>query len=108
VHVQSVCNDIVRKLMKPQDNKRKEKETITCAGSISYVNNVGDVVIPMDKLEDLGLTNGGDKRYTVLSMERWAQKAVAAGLHSAVAALIETFDEPGSPAYPALLKDRSY
>lgn len=94
VHVGSVCNDIVRKLMQP-------------ISGISYVNNVGDVIIiPMDKLEDIGLVGGEGKQYTTLSMERWAQKAVATGLHPAVAALIETFDEPGSPAYPALLKER--
>lgn len=94
-HVKSVCSDIIRKLL-----EQKSKS----ANGISYVNNVGDLIISMNKLEAIGLVKG--EQYTILSMQRWAQKAIAAGLHPAVAALIETFDEPVSPAYPALLKDR--
>jgi hypothetical protein len=39
-------------------------------------------------------------------MEEWMRRAIAAGLHPAVAALIETFDEPGAASYPRLLKKR--
>ena len=73
---------------------------------MTYINNVGDVVIPMDRLADIGKQKGDDRAYEVLWMEEWGKKAIEAGLHPAVAALIETFDEPGSAAYPALLKDK--
>ncbi|KZM21157.1 transferase [Ascochyta rabiei] len=50
-----------------------------------------------------GITKVG-KRYDVLPMEEWTTVVVEAGMHPAVAALIETFDEPGVEKYPALLK----
>ena len=97
VYVRSVCDDIVRELLA---NKKSE-----LAGGITYVNNVGDITIAMDRMADLG--KQVDKMpYMVLPMEQWMQKAIAAGLHPAVAALIETFDEPGGPVYPILLKSR--
>lgn len=98
VYVQSVCDDIIRELL---DNTPK------LAHGVTYVNNVGDVMIPMDRLADIGKQKGKKGLYKVLPMEEWAQKAIAAGLHPAVAALIETFDEPGSASYPALLKARA-
>ena len=39
-------------------------------------------------------------------MEEWIQKAIAAGSHPAVAALIETFDEPGKAPYPELVESK--
>lgn len=97
VNVQSVCDDVVRELL---NNKPK------LAHGVTYINNVGDVVIPMDRLADIGKQGGQDRAYEVLRMEEWAKKAIEAGLHPAVSALIETFDEPGSTAYPALLKEK--
>ncbi|KAF1352009.1 hypothetical protein BDV97DRAFT_293724 [Delphinella strobiligena] len=95
VYVQSVCQDIIRELLadKPRGGN-----------GMTYVNNVGDIVIPMDRMTDIGKKKG--KVYQALPMEEWGAKAIKAGLHPAVAALIETFDEPGSPPYPKLLKDR--
>ncbi|KAH0404852.1 putative polyketide synthase, partial [Aureobasidium melanogenum] len=95
VYVRSVCDDIVRELLTVDANYPSR---------ITYMNNVGDVIIPMDRMTDLGKSK--NKLYKSLPMEEWCSTAIAAGLHPAVAALIETFDEPGSPAYPALLKDR--
>lgn len=93
VRVQSVCNDIVRHLL---DNSPM------LAHGVSYVHEVGDIVIPLQRLTDIG--NGGPDTYKELPTEEWANKAIEAGLHPAVAALIETFDAPGSAPYPALLK----
>ena len=98
VYVQSVCDDIIRELL---DDAPK------LAHGVTYRNNVGDVVIPMDRLMDIGKQKGKKVPYKVLPMEEWARKAIAAGLHPAVAALIEAFDEPGSAPYPALLKAKS-
>lgn len=93
VRVESVCNDIVRRLL---DNKP------ALAHGVTYVHEVGDIVIPLHRLSDVG--NEGPDTYEVLPMEEWANKAIEAGLHPAVAALIETFDAPGSAPYSTLLK----
>ena len=95
VYVQSVCDDIVRELLR---NKPQSAQGIT------YVNNVGDVVIPMDRMAEIGKQKGRKEFYQVLPMEEWTRRAIEAGLHPAVAALVETFDEPGAAHYPALLK----
>ncbi|KAH5224102.1 highly reducing polyketide synthase sthA [Parastagonospora nodorum] len=92
VSVDTCCSDVARKLT------RATKERIT------YVNNVGDVVIPMASMADVGLDRIG-KRYNVLTMDEWTKTVVEAGMHPAVAALIETFDEPGVEKYPMLLRE---
>lgn len=76
VYVQSVCDDIIRELL---DNTPK------LAHGVTYVKNVGDVVIPMDRLADIGKQKSKKGLYKVLPMEEWARKAIAAGLHPAVA-----------------------
>nr|A0A0C6E0I7.1 RecName: Full=Highly reducing polyketide synthase bet1; Short=HS-PKS bet1; AltName: Full=Betaenone biosynthesis cluster protein 1 [Neocamarosporium betae]BAQ25466.1 polyketide synthase [Neocamarosporium betae] len=91
VSVETCCEDVVREL----PNRGRE--------GITYVNNVGDVVIPMAQMADVGLSKV-EKRYSVLPMEEWTKIVVNAGMHPAVAALIETFDEPGVEKYPALLR----
>jgi len=92
VSVETCCSDVVREL------PRGGKEGIT------YVNNVGDVIIPMASMADVGLKKVG-RRYDVLPMEEWTKTVVEAGMHPAVAALIETFDEPGVEKYPTLLRE---
>lgn len=96
VRVQTVCDDIVRELLRPVDG----------SAGITYVNNVGDTVISMAQMNTIGLQRptGGQSLYDTLPMEEWAKKAIEAGLHPAVAALIETFDEPGSAKYPRLIR----
>ncbi|KAJ6195920.1 polyketide synthase PksF [Bipolaris maydis] len=91
VSVETCCEDIIRELLDQGRN------------GITYVNNVGDVVIPMAQMADIGLSKVG-KPYSVLPMNEWVKTVVEAGMHPAVAALIETFDEPGVEKYPALLK----
>ena len=97
VHVQTVCEEIVEELL---NNKPRLESGLT------YRNHVGDVVLPMDRLWEIGLQKRAKEPYQILPMEQWVQKTMASGLHPAVAALIETLDEPGSAPYPALLKTR--
>lgn len=97
VRVESVCSDIITELLRGEPRQEK---------GVSYFNNVGDVVIPMDSMNEIGKLNGVGELYQVLSMEEWARRALDVGLHPAVAALIETFDEPGEVQYPRLLKTR--
>ncbi|RYP47174.1 hypothetical protein DL768_006724 [Monosporascus sp. mg162] len=93
VSVETCCNDVVRELLRDMPGEE----------GITYVNNVGDAVIPMASMADIGLGRVGE-RYKVVPMEDWTKGVVAAGMHPAVAALIETFDEPGVEKYPTLLK----
>ena len=95
VYVQTCCDDIIRELLR---NEPKLPSGMT------YVNNVGDIVIPMARMAEIAKHKGKKDLYQVLPWKEWMQKAMAAGLHPAVAALVETFDEPGAPSYPGLLK----
>ncbi|RYP50278.1 hypothetical protein DL768_004172 [Monosporascus sp. mg162] len=97
VYVRSVCADIVKHITDDSEQARSR---------IRYVNEVGDVVLPLDSLQNLGLEEGQGhgKPYDVLPMAQWVAKAVEAGLHPAVAALIEMMDDPAAPNYPRLLK----
>ncbi|RDW86024.1 hypothetical protein BP5796_04349 [Coleophoma crateriformis] len=98
VYVQNVCADIIGHVL---NNKPRT------AHGASYVHEVGDIVIPLDQLQDIGTQQGKSGRATpfkILSMAEWTNMAVAAGLHPAVAALIQTMDSPGVPDYPSLLK----
>ena len=95
VYVQTCCDDIVGELLR---NEPKLPNGMT------YINNVGDLVIPMARMAEIAKHKGKKDLYQVLPWEEWMRKAIAAGLHPAVAALVETFDEPGAPSYPGLLK----
>jgi nucleoside-diphosphate-sugar epimerase len=92
VSIETCCQDVVRELQASQG-----------AGSLTYVNNVGDIIIPMASMADIGIDRTG-ARYKVLSMDDWTRRVIDAGMHPAVAALIETFDEEGVQQYPKLLK----
>ncbi|KXT12059.1 hypothetical protein AC579_4694 [Pseudocercospora musae] len=70
----------------------------------TYRNLVGDVVIPMAELNQVAFQTGRSSLYPVVSWEEWSEAAIGAGLSPAVAALIETMDEPGGPSYPSLLR----
>ncbi|KAK3309308.1 polyketide synthase [Chaetomium strumarium] len=97
VYVRSVCADVVAGLLHSSST------------GITYVNNVGDVVIPMHRMAtEIARYRGREEQpYEVIPMDEWMRRAIAAGLHPAVAALIETFDEPGAPSYPRLLKKKA-
>lgn len=70
---------------------------------IEYVNQVGDVVIPMDSIRDVDADKG--KRYDVLPLDEWLNRAVEAGLHPGVSDLIRKMDAADMPSYPRLLKE---
>lgn len=94
VQVETCVKDIMRELQNPG------------GAPVTYVNNVGDVVIPMTRMAELGLQSQEKRLYREVAIRQWAQLAIAAGLHPAVAALIETFDEQGSAKYPLLSRSR--
>ncbi|RYP37144.1 hypothetical protein DL768_010897 [Monosporascus sp. mg162] len=98
VYVQTVCDDIVGELLR---NKPRQGNGVT------YVNNVGDQVIPMDRMDEIAKQKGEKDLYPVLPWDQWVRRAIAAGLHPAVAALVEKFDEPGGPSYPGLSRARA-
>jgi thioester reductase-like protein/acyl carrier protein len=98
VHVENVCTDLVARVM--QRNERMAK------GEVGYVHEVGDVVLPLDRLAEVGLReeNGGEV-WEEVRMDVWIQRAVEDGMHPAVAALVEMMDVEGGPKYPRLLKE---
>lgn len=123
VRVDSVCEGILREVF--DDN-------VVMQGGIRYVHEVGDIVIPLVGMESsdyLLTTNGVDKvngnvsengrlngtvkkpvkkHLDILPMEVWIRKATAAGIHPAVAELIQAMDAPGASSYPKLLKKTAY
>lgn len=94
IYIQSVCDDVIQELFRSDHGNQ-----------LTYVNNVGDVVIPMSKLADIGKTVGIGEVYRTLRFDQWADEAIKAGLQPAVAALIETFDEPNT-VWPALARGK--
>lgn len=46
------------------------------------------------------------KRYDVLPLHRWTERAMEAGLHPSVAMLTEEMDASSNPSYSRLLKSR--
>ncbi|RYP64846.1 hypothetical protein DL769_006521 [Monosporascus sp. CRB-8-3] len=93
VYVKGVCADIIGQVManKPMS-----------AYGASYMNEVGDIVIPLDRLDDIG--KGSSATFQTILMAEWTAKAIEKGLHPAVAALIEAMDTPGASDYPKLLR----
>lgn len=94
VYIRSVCDDVVQELFRSDH-----------ANELTYVNNVGDVVIPMSTMAEIGKTVGSEEPYRTLRFDQWAGEAIKAGLQPAVAALIETFDEPNT-VWPALSRGK--
>ncbi|KAI1303963.1 putative polyketide synthase [Xylaria venustula] len=94
VNVRSVCEDISKQLF-----------TSDSRASVTYVHEVGDEVIPLDTLAGRGVEEQG-KPYDVVPRVEWMARAVSAGLHPGVAALIDGMAE-GGEEYPKLLKGAS-
>ncbi|KAI1392107.1 putative polyketide synthase [Hypoxylon trugodes] len=111
VYTRSVCEDIIRGVAREE-------------AGVLYVHSVGDIVVPLDRMQDLlkldpkafageqtsanlnevGQGGVADDSCEVLPMAEWTARAIAKGLHPAVAALIEEMDGPGKPSFPKLLK----
>ncbi|KAI1084642.1 hypothetical protein F5B20DRAFT_591678 [Whalleya microplaca] len=96
VLVESCCCDVLRYIADDSDSARM---------GLKYVNQVGDIVIPFKGIRDMDSDVG--KRYDVLPLREWTNRAMAAGLHPGVALLIEEMDAPGKPDYPKLLKGKA-
>ncbi|KAI0553028.1 NAD(P)-binding protein [Xylaria curta] len=98
VNVRNVCEDISRQLfasnLKPG-----------YSSNVTYVHEVGDKVIPLDTLANLGIEDQGTP-YDVVPRAEWMSRTISAGLHPGVAALIDDMAE-GVEEYPKLLKGAS-
>lgn len=112
VHVQNVCTQIANAIVRRRQHTSIKNEP----RGISYIHEVGDIVVPLDNLERLLILDTGatqekflldpkGSNCRILPMAEWVIKAAEAGLHPAVAALIERMDELGNPNYPLLRKD---
>ncbi|KAI1073512.1 putative polyketide synthase [Whalleya microplaca] len=98
VSVRSVCEGIIGRAFNSNGSNNNEE-------GVTYIHEVGDKVVPLDKLQDLGLQEQGEP-YTVLPWEEWMTTAISAGLHPGVAALIDSMDE-SAEQYPKILKGGS-
>ncbi|KXX79394.1 Lovastatin nonaketide synthase [Madurella mycetomatis] len=96
VKAKSTCEELVRRVV--NGDERLER------GEMSYVHHVGDLVIPLARLEEISFHEADGEPFRVLAMDEWISRAVADGLHPAVAALVEILDEEGAPDYPRLLR----
>ncbi|TVY94480.1 Polyketide synthase-nonribosomal peptide synthetase [Lachnellula willkommii] len=86
VYVGTVCEGIITRAFHGGDAGAHE-------GEVTYVHEVGDRRQPLGVLQD-GIQIESDKMsYQVLPLEEWIAKAIAAGLHPGVAALIESMQE---------------
>ncbi|OQD61269.1 hypothetical protein PENPOL_c017G01328 [Penicillium polonicum] len=74
-------------------------------GGVEYVHEVGDVVIPLDRMDEFVKERTGGAKVEVLAVWAWAARAVDAGLNRGIAALIEGMDDPGQPDYPRMLRE---
>jgi nucleoside-diphosphate-sugar epimerase len=96
VRISTACDSILGAVLDESETAKTE---------VRYAHQVGDIVLPLADLQDIGIEEG--KTYTVLPMGEWLAKAVAAGLHPAIATLIEMIDAPGSPDYPRILREQA-
>ena len=94
VRISSACDSITGHVLYEGERAKME---------VTYVHQVGDIVLPMDRLLDIGRPQG--KTFEVLAMDVWLAKAMAAGLHPAIATLIEMMDAPNARDYPRIVKD---
>lgn len=119
VYAKSVCDSILRCVFGRPNTRAAFAE----APGVTYVHQVGDIVIPLDHMEGildlrLDLEEGQgeescDKATThigagpgceVLAMAEWTARARAEGLHPAVLELVKSIDDPTKPEFPRLLK----
>ncbi|KAI9695823.1 MAG: Type I Iterative PKS [Bogoriella megaspora] len=94
VHAQTVCTGIVGSLLKG--------EPAGGAGKVLYVHHMGDLLLPLARLEDI--SKGSGRAFRQLPREEWIAEAVAAGMHAAVVVLIEMMDAPGLKGPPRFVK----
>ncbi|KFA71222.1 hypothetical protein S40288_03866 [Stachybotrys chartarum IBT 40288] len=126
VYPRSVCSSIAQYVT-------GNKATMKTNHAVVYVHQVGDVVVPLARLEQLtaldleervkvtdssgeeneqaGIDDSSEEALgdcEVLPMEVWLNKAVAQGLHPAVAALVQAMDAANGVerlVFPKLVKE---
>jgi thioester reductase-like protein len=96
VSIPNVCSDLISRVVQPDERMKR--------GEISYVHQVGDRTIALNRLQDIGFEEPSQKPFQVLPIDQWIVKAESEGLHPAVSALVEMIDNPDLPDYPRLLK----
>ncbi|KAH8651343.1 putative polyketide synthase [Xylariales sp. PMI_506] len=101
VTIASACESILHHVLPPASSGGRR--------GVTYVHQVGDIVVPMKDLKRFGEQRKGrdgskGKPFDVLPFGEWLSKATSAGLHPAVGALIEMMDAPNAPDYPRLVK----
>lgn len=109
VYAGSVCNSILQCVV---DGPTSGAAAQGVKKGVSYVHQVGDIVIPLDRMDrilelDLGpkvSSNLSARTCRLLPMEDWIARARGEGLHPAVLELIESMDQPDKPGFPVLVK----
>ncbi|KAF2630541.1 putative polyketide synthase [Macroventuria anomochaeta] len=94
VHARTVCTGIV-------DHVIGGNERVT-GGKVRYVHHMGDLLLPLARLEAIG--EGSGKKFRQLPREEWTSEAVTAGMHPAVVVLLEMMDAPGLKGPPLFVK----
>lgn len=97
VRVDTICDQMIRRVL-DEDGSQSKPVNIAPGEKgrdVTYFNAVGDEVLALDGLQNIGLADGEGEAFQVLPREEWTRRAVAAGLHPGVAVLIETMDEVG-------------
>lgn len=93
VYVKNVTDSILKCVFENKDS------------GISYLNQIGDLVIPLDRLRECVADSSRSSAVVdVLPIDKWAARAVEAGMNRGIGALIESMDDPGMPHYPRMLK----
>ena len=100
VYVGTVCEGIIKQVFHGCGDGAHKKSEVT------YVHEVGDRRQPLGVLQDASQIEPDEMSYEVLPLEEWIDKAIAAGLHPGVAALIESMEEEEAD-YPRFLKGDS-
>lgn len=94
VHVETCCAGVLNGVLKMQDK----------GPGLVHVNLVGDKLIPIQHINEVDLETG--KRYDVLPLSLWLERAMGSGLQPSVGMLIEEMGAPGGTKYPRLLKSK--
>ncbi|KAK6066568.1 lovastatin nonaketide synthase [Seiridium cupressi] len=94
VHVRNVCQSIMGHVFSGSPWEE---------GAIRFVHEVGDLLVPLKRLSLIGLEESHGTPFHELTIEECVAKAVLAGLHPGVGALI-TEKAEGGREYPRLLK----
>ncbi|KAI0521008.1 hypothetical protein F5B22DRAFT_634851 [Xylaria bambusicola] len=95
VSLGTFCDDVITELLR----------NVHGTGKVRYIHSVGDIVIPVREIANIGLEKIGGP-YRVLPMEQWTKVAMEAGMQPAVAPVIEFFNHPVMQAFPRLVRTK--